>query len=408
LRSSAHPAAERLTTALSSGAPESVRAAFAPHGTVVLGTGGPARTVEDTVDAVRAVHDRVAAWSIEEIRRQSTAEGYVQQHTNRFLLRDGSEVRSHSCLVVAVDAQDRIERVEEYFDPTPLGFLAEAPAAPAPRPTSAWTQGTLTSDTETIYYETVSPPDPVGTIVLCHGAGGHHGSWFQQVPELSRRHRVITWDQRGFGRSTNHRRLAAPSTAATDLGRLLEHLGVEDAHLVGQSLGGWAVLKHAIRHPGAASSLIFTSSVAGILPPAVRRSFESYLQAASANTAPARLAHAGALDAAFCRAEPELAWLYQQLGSAAPPAPAEAIPLMLTDINELHDVASVRTRTLFVVGELDPIFPPASVAEAAAHIKGSRVEVVPGAGHSPYYESPRTWNRIVSDFVEPHLSAVVE
>ena len=59
---------------------------------------------------------------------------------------------------------------------------------------------------------------------------------------------VVTWDQRGFGLSTNRNGLANPRTATADLLAILDHLGVERAHVVGQSLGGWAALGLAIAH----------------------------------------------------------------------------------------------------------------------------------------------------------------
>ncbi|MFP3881137.1 MAG: alpha/beta fold hydrolase [Actinomycetota bacterium] len=51
--------------------------------------------------------------------------------------------------------------------------------------------------------------------------------------------------------------------------------------------------------------------------------------------------------------------------------------------------------TLFVVGERDPIFPPAIIETAAASIPGSEVAVVENTGHSPYFERPGRWNDIV-------------
>ena len=52
--------------------------------------------------------------------------------------------------------------------------------------------GTLEHDGETIYYEVTGEGEPV---VLSHGAGGNHAIWFQQVLELARRYKVVTWDQ---------------------------------------------------------------------------------------------------------------------------------------------------------------------------------------------------------------------
>ena len=96
-------------------------------------------------------------------------------------------------------------------------------------------QHSLSRDGDDVYFETVGVPDaPV--VVLGHGAGGNHAIWYQQVPEFARDYYVITWDQRGFGLSTNRNGLANPRTATADLLAILEDLGVARAHVVGQSL----------------------------------------------------------------------------------------------------------------------------------------------------------------------------
>jgi len=79
--------------------------------------------------------------------------------------------------------------------------------------------GCLSLDGDEVYYETTGPAGaPV--VVLGHGAGGNHAIWFQQVPVLAADYRVVTWDQRGFGNSTNRHGLANPRTATSSSGRV--------------------------------------------------------------------------------------------------------------------------------------------------------------------------------------------
>jgi pimeloyl-ACP methyl ester carboxylesterase len=72
------------------------------------------------------------------------------------------------------------------------------------------------SDGERIYYESVGEREPA--LVLCHGAGGNHAVWYQQVPVFARHRRVISWDQRGFGRSSARGGPTSPAAALRDLG----------------------------------------------------------------------------------------------------------------------------------------------------------------------------------------------
>src|SRR5436853_5895749 len=121
----------------------------------------------------------------------------------------------------------------------------------------------LSRDGNDVYFETVGiPAAPV--VVLGHGAGGNHGIWYQQVPVFARDYYVVTWDQRGFGLSTNRNGLANPRTATGDLLAILDHLGVERAHAVGQSLGGWAAMGLAVAHGDRVQSLVLADTLGGI------------------------------------------------------------------------------------------------------------------------------------------------
>src|SRR5262245_1918863 len=98
--------------------------------------------------------------------------------------------------------------------------------------------GFTESEGERIYWECVGTGEPA--LVLCHGAGGNHAVWYQQVPVFARHRRVITWDHRGFGRSSAHAGPTRPELGVRDLAAVLAAAGATGAiDLVGQSMGGW-------------------------------------------------------------------------------------------------------------------------------------------------------------------------
>jgi len=84
--------------------------------------------------------------------------------------------------------------------------------------------------------------------------------WRPQVAELGRSFRVITYDCRGFGRSSCP---AGPYSHAEDLRFLLQRLGVAASHLVGLSMGGRIALNYALRWPESVSSLVVIGSDVG-------------------------------------------------------------------------------------------------------------------------------------------------
>ena len=253
--------------------------------------------------------------------------------------------------------------------------------------------GHLSRDGEDVYYECHGAPDaPV--VVLGHGAGGNHGIWFQQVPAFSREYRVVTWDQRGFGLSTDRHELANPRVAADDLLAILDHLEVERAHIVGQSMGGWAALGLALAHPDRVQSLVLADTLAGI-------DVEGWWNAAASIPPRTGLFNHPALSDDFCVRNPERAHLYLKIGGLRRDPHADQARLLrgMGDVTFTDEqIASLGVPTLFIVGTRDEIFPPASVADAASRIAGARVEQIEGAGHSPYFEQPEAWNALVRGF----------
>lgn len=83
-------------------------------------------------------------------------------------------------------------------------------------------------------------------VVLLHSALGDLRQWDPQVPVLAARHRVVRYDERGYGSSANP---SGPIDPADDLMRLLDALDIEQAALVGSSMGGTTALHAAVRFP---------------------------------------------------------------------------------------------------------------------------------------------------------------
>jgi len=184
----------------------------------------------------------------------------------------------------------------------------------------------LSRDGDEIYFETVGIPDaPV--VVLGHGAGGNHAIWFQQVPVFAREYYVITWDQRGFGLSTNRNGLANPRTATADLLAILDDVGVARAHIVGQSLGGWAALGLAVGHADRVRTLVLADTLGGI-------PVEGWREARTIAPREGPFNHP-ALSNEFCVRNPERAHLYLEIGGLrrdphADPTSVKATAVMAT------------------------------------------------------------------------------
>ncbi len=114
-------------------------------------------------------------------------------------------------------------------------------------------------------------------VVLLHGLAGHSGEWDATVEWMREQYRVVAVDQRGHGAS--ERRPADVSRAAYvgDVVTVIGELGLEDAILVGQSLGGHTAMLVAAAHPDLVRALVLIEAGPGDLSPDTPRDIEKWL-----------------------------------------------------------------------------------------------------------------------------------
>ncbi len=99
-----------------------------------------------------------------------------------------------------------------------------------------------------IYYEEYGEGEP---LILLHGFGRTLEDWKSCIPEFAKKYRVIAWDMRGHGRSTNPDtgKIFLHATAANDLVALIEKLSLKKVKAIGHSSGGITILYAATKEP---------------------------------------------------------------------------------------------------------------------------------------------------------------
>jgi pimeloyl-ACP methyl ester carboxylesterase len=98
-------------------------------------------------------------------------------------------------------------------------------------------------------------------LVMVHGLATSMAFWYLNfVPAFARRFRVTLFDLRGHGRSEMPAGGYTPQQLGADLHALLDHLGIERAHLVAHSFGGVVALNFACAAPGRVASLVLADS----------------------------------------------------------------------------------------------------------------------------------------------------
>ena len=240
-----------------------------------------------------------------------------------------------------------------------------------------------------LYYESHGEGPP---IIFAHGRGGNHLSWWQQVGVFSKHHRCIAFDHRGFGYSADVPDGPGRRAYVEDLRALLDHLGIQEAFLVVQSMGGLTGLGFALAYPQRTRGLVLADTTGGI-------GDESVAGAVRAYQAPTNVLDR-TLSRGFRENHPVRTFLYLEINMLNAPRPAEAVSAFANGEGpKAAKLARMKVPTLLIVGKEDAVFPPEIIQKAHQLIPGSRLEIVPDCGHSVYFEHPEVFNRLVSEFI---------
>lgn len=258
--------------------------------------------------------------------------------------------------------------------------------------------GFVERDDESIYWEVLGEGGV--PLVLSHGAGGNHAIWYQQVAHFASDRTVVVWDHRGYGRSTDHAGRSGPQVATGDLLAVLDHLGISQADLVGQSMGGWTTVGAVLERPALARSVVLADTLGGITSPSIEAAAEGAKRAQLPRDAASRLGLHPAIDPSLARRDPARAHLYQQLAETTTVDVPTLIGRLLAAQHLAGEAMRITCPVLCVVGDRDSLFPPAAVRALAGILPDARVAEIPGSGHSPYFEDPELWNHVVGRFLD--------
>ncbi|HEU5349527.1 MAG TPA: alpha/beta fold hydrolase [Ktedonobacterales bacterium] len=256
-------------------------------------------------------------------------------------------------------------------------------------------------------YNEVSPANPAdvkGTILLLTGLASKRLGWARQLDAFGREYRTIAMDYRDTGDSDEVAEDYTTADLADDAAALLEALGIRRAHVAGISLGGFAALQFALRHPNMLDKLVLVSTSAGgsaHVPPSPE--IVALLTPAPDMEIGERAIHAYSriMAAEFVAAHPEALERVAETARYRPQSAAAYMRQLRASL--AHDVVDALGRisapTLIIHGDLDPLIPAPNGAYLAAHIPGARHIVYQGVGHIPIVERADDFNRDVLAFL---------
>ena len=253
----------------------------------------------------------------------------------------------------------------------------------------------------TLRYLDVGQGTPV---VLIHGLAGDHSAWLAQVEALRANYRVIAFDNRGAGASTQVDEPVSTADLADDTLRLMDCLGVECAHVVGRSMGG-AVAQHmALRAPERVLSLALCASFAR-LDPLGRRVLSNMREALEWRMSwadHARHSVQNFVSAGFFNRYPERVAKIEQLigGETRLPACYIRQNAACQSHDTLPDLPAITQPALVMAGDSDPICSLAATAMLSEGMPNVRTEIFSQASHFFLMEQPEKFMALLGGWLD--------
>ncbi len=230
-------------------------------------------------------------------------------------------------------------------------------------------------------------------LVLLEGMGGDIPGWRRNIPRLAAEHLVVAYDHRGNGRSQAPDAPATMATFVEDCLAVMDALGIERAHVYGQSFGGVVAIELGLSHPERVRSLVLACTHAGPSRAVPGR-----------GRAPKDRPWLQLYSPAFVAAHPDLVEEDLRVARTERRHPAgerrqhEAVQAW----DAWDRLSQLRMPVLVLHGSEDQLVDVANAYRLAERIPGAELAIIEGAGHLYHAEQPELADRLVLDFLRRH------
>jgi 3-oxoadipate enol-lactonase len=243
------------------------------------------------------------------------------------------------------------------------------------------------------------------TLVLVNGVGDPLEGWAGQLEAfLAAGLRVVSFDNRGVGRSSQPPGPYTSAQMAADLHAVVRAAGLDGFYLAGVSMGGVIAQEYALAHPANLRSLVLANTFAAA-DPFTRAAFQTWAQVGEAAGMPMmmRVQAPWIFSPGFYAEHPDrVAELIAEAELSTQPAAAFAAQTAaLVDHDARDRLAALTTPTLVIAAADDIIIRPALSLALFEALPDAAWTVVPG-GHAAFWEDPGPWNQAVLEFVHAH------
>jgi pimeloyl-ACP methyl ester carboxylesterase len=239
----------------------------------------------------------------------------------------------------------------------------------------------------------------VATIVLHHGLGACQDIWTEWLPALVDRYRVLRFDMRGHGRSSQ------PSPGVhLDMERLTDDLfavmdaaGIARAHLVGESIGGTIVLNAALRAPERVARLAISNGTHLGASIDAARDWKDIMDTHGVAGWSAHMMKRRFFDDEL--SAPAWRWYEAQQGRASPDVLLQALEaLVATDLT--GQLGEISSPVLLIHPDSSPFIPVATMADLKNGLPNARLHVIGDAKHGLPFSHARECASILRRFLD--------
>lgn len=257
--------------------------------------------------------------------------------------------------------------------------------------------------------------DKGSNVVLIHGLGASADIWMHNISAIASGYRVYAPDLVGFGRSDKPEVKYSPSYMAAFINDFMTALTIENASIVGMSLGGGVALQYQLQFPGNVQRLVLVDSAAlgREMPWAMRLATIPVM--GELMLSPSRAGMAFVLKQLVY--DPvvitdDLIDLYYELNFSQGAAKTVlavlracatirgACPDVLDPV--IKNLDKIKIPTLIIWGREDRIFPVRHAGFAREKIPASHLHIFEQCGHMPNFERPQEFNSLVMNFLGGH------
>jgi 3-oxoadipate enol-lactonase len=258
------------------------------------------------------------------------------------------------------------------------------------------------TDGTRIHYE-VTGKSGATPVLMIQGLGASKNAWNLQRIAMATRFRIISFDNRGAGRSDKPTEPFTLEQMADDALAVLDAAGIETAHVVGASMGGVISQIVAVKFPHRVRSLTLVCTACRNHPWR-----QELLQSWAKTAADKGMIEVGKEAAqwvmsprSFRRLVPAFTWMGPLAALRPRHSFVSQIDAILNTREDLVDqLSTISAPTMVIVGNQDILTPRGDSEEIAERIPNAELVVISGAAHGLMMEHSSTFNRILIEFLQ--------